>query len=482
MKSETLRMNHVTFLEEGNMLLNDFNLHVFTGEILGLLLLNSHGLGALLRLLQHNLPLHYGAVYFNEKLVNSYGNVADTLNPTQIIERRSHLIDTLSVADNVFVLNRNFTDVFVQNRKMDDRALLVAEDLGIRLEPDAPVERLTTYQRMEIELMRAVVSGTGLVILDNLVHLLTAEELVNLHGLIGKCAAMGISFIYICDQPAVMEALCDRIAIFRSGGICKVVYNDHEETDGLLNRYVEASFNITKPARGGESADPDASSTPVLLMERATDDLLAEIDLQVNRGEVVLFVDQQPGVLHRLTEVIDRQRPLRSGTVQTFGKYGEACILYKMAENPTHRMLFRNMSVMDNLCFHLDDRLSRVWKPRRVRQNVALELEGKLGSVLRAKDLNELSQSELYDLVYYKCLLEKPDLAILFCPMDNIDMHLRRSILKRIRMLSAADIAVLILSTDFGLSASPLVERTFWMERTQHACQSMPQGNDTDNA
>jgi len=45
-------------------------------------------------------------------------------------------------------------------------------------------------------------------------------------------------------------------------------------------------------------------------------------------------------------------------------------------------------------------------------------------------------------------------------------MHLRRSVLKRIRMLSAQEIAVLILSTDFGLSAAPLVERTFSMEHT----------------
>ena len=467
MKSETLRMNHVTYLEDGNTLLNDFNLHVFTGEIVGLLLLNSHGLGALLRLLQHNLPLHYGTVYFNEKIINSYGNTGDTLSPAQIIERRSHLIDTLSVADNIFVLNRNFTDLFVYNRKICERAKLVAEDLAIRLDLDTPVECLTTYQRMEIELMRAVVSGTGLVILDNLVHLLTAAELESLHALVRKCADMGISFIYICDQPAVMEALCDRIAIFRSGSICKVVYNDHAETDGLLNRYVTASFNIAKSARDGENPAREASLAHVLLVDGGTDDLLANVSLQVNRGEVVLFVDQQPAILQRLAEVIGQERPLHSGTVQTFGKYGEACILYKMVQNPTHHMLFRNMSVMDNLCFHLDDRLSKVWKPRRIRQNVALELKVALGDLLKEKNLNKLSQSELYDLVYYQCLLERADLAILFCPMDNIDMHLRHSILKRIRMLSAADIAVLILSTDFGLSASPLVERTFCIERAE---------------
>ena len=469
MKSEALRMNHVTYLEDGNMLLNDFNLHVFTGEILGLLLLNSQGLSARLRLLQHNLPLHYGTVYFNEKVVNSYGNASDTFNPTQIVERRSHLIDTLSIADNIFVLNRNFTDVFVYRRKISDYAKLVAEDLGIRLDLDSPVEQLTTYQRMEIELMRAVVSGTGLVILDNLVHLLTAAELESLHTLIRKCAKMGISFIYICDQPVMMEALCDRIAIFRSGGICKVVCNNDEEADGLLNRYVAASFNIAKPARNGETPEQGASRACVLRMENVTDDLLTRVSLQVNQGEVALFVDQNTAVLERLADIVDGRQPLRSGTVQTYGQYGEACILYRMVQNPTHHMLFRNMSVMDNLCFHLDDRLSKVWKPRRIRQSVALELKGALGGLIRAKNLKNLSQSELYDLVYYKCLLEKPDLAILFCPMDNVDMLLRLSILKRIRMLSAADIAVLILSTDFGLSASPLIERTFWMARADGA-------------
>jgi len=218
--------------------------------------------------------------------------------------------------------------------------------------------------------------------------------------------------------------------------------------------------------RDGDTAGAAATLSPVLILQHGTDDVLSDVSVQVNRGEVVLFADQNVGVLQRLMQVISKQRPLPSGSMQTFGLYGEACILHQMVQNPTHTMLFRNMSVMDNLCFHLDERLSKVWKPRRIRQNVELELEGKFGDIIHAKNLHKLSQAELYDLAYYKCLLEKPDLAILFCPMDNIDMHLRRSVLKRIRMLSAQEIAVLILSTDFGLSAAPLVERTFSMEHT----------------
>lgn len=464
MKNETLRMNHVTLMEEGVMRLNDFNLYVFSGEILGLLLLNDRGLSSLLRLLQHNVPLHYGAVYFNEKLVNSYGDPADSLNPTQIIERRSHLIANLSIPENIFVLNRNFADLMINNRKLHSRAALVAEDLHIQLDMDLPIQNLTTYQRMEIEMMRAVVSGTGLVILRDLVHLLTLEELEALHALIRKCAGLGISFIYICDQAETMQAVCGRIALYQDGAIRKIVDNDSAAAGQKLEQYVSSFFDIGQPAPQAQTAAWEEAAQSVIVMSHGADDVLSDVSLQVSRGKVTLFADQHTSVLQRIADVIKRKSTLQCGELKTYGRFGEDCIIYEILQNPTRTMLFYNLSVMDNLCFHLDNRLSKVWKPKRIRKNVENELHTRLNDLLRSKDLNGLSKTELYDLVYCKCLLEKPDLAILMCPVDNTDIDLRRNVLEYIRILSQNDIAVLILSTDFSLSASPLIEHAYRME------------------
>ena len=69
MREEVLRMNHVTRVVDGSARLTDLSLHLFCGEILGLLCMSDHGEDELVELVQKNLPLHYGFVYFDEQLV-----------------------------------------------------------------------------------------------------------------------------------------------------------------------------------------------------------------------------------------------------------------------------------------------------------------------------------------------------------------------------------------------------------------------------
>ena len=56
MRNEVLRMERVTYKEDEVVKLEDFNLQIFQGEIMGFLPVNSHGKTALLKLLERNLP------------------------------------------------------------------------------------------------------------------------------------------------------------------------------------------------------------------------------------------------------------------------------------------------------------------------------------------------------------------------------------------------------------------------------------------
>ena len=58
MREEILRMERVTYREQGVALLENFSMKIWAGEILGLVPINHLGLYALVRLLQQNLPLH----------------------------------------------------------------------------------------------------------------------------------------------------------------------------------------------------------------------------------------------------------------------------------------------------------------------------------------------------------------------------------------------------------------------------------------
>ena len=67
MREEILRMERVTYLEQGTPQLENFSMTLWEGEILGLIPVNHHGVSSLLKLLQQNLPLHYGYVYYRDR-------------------------------------------------------------------------------------------------------------------------------------------------------------------------------------------------------------------------------------------------------------------------------------------------------------------------------------------------------------------------------------------------------------------------------
>ena len=55
MRNEVLRLEKVTLREQGVTLLDNLNLHIFEGEIMGLVPIDTHGLTALCDLLRENL-------------------------------------------------------------------------------------------------------------------------------------------------------------------------------------------------------------------------------------------------------------------------------------------------------------------------------------------------------------------------------------------------------------------------------------------
>ena len=114
MREELLRMERVTYREHGEVRLENFSISVFSGEILGLVPVDRYGISAMLKLMRQNLPLHYGYVYYREKLVNHWKYLSMSRNRIGIISNKSCLADDLTVADNIFVLRPGFKKRIIQ--------------------------------------------------------------------------------------------------------------------------------------------------------------------------------------------------------------------------------------------------------------------------------------------------------------------------------------------------------------------------------
>ena len=205
MKTEILRLDNVSMQMSGIMQLERFNLQIFSGEIMGLMALNAHGVSSLVSLLQSNTPVHFGRVYYCEQLVNSHIYSRTTPNEIVVIEQKSHLVNGLTVGDNVFVLSGVERRWLLHTQSFRGRLQELEQAVGVDIPCNRQVEELSLFERCMVELLKAWESGARLVLLWNISHFLAGTDIGRLHYAIRHFASRGMAFIYISNS---YEELC----------------------------------------------------------------------------------------------------------------------------------------------------------------------------------------------------------------------------------------------------------------------------------
>lgn len=449
MKQEIIRLDRVTLERDGAVLLDGINLHIFEGEILGLVCINAYGQDELVHLMCRNEPIHYGYVYFQEALVNSYRRSSGSENRVAVIGDKSRLVGDLSVADNIFVLRRGFKKYVISPRTLAAQLRRFTDEFGIELDANERAGNLTGFEQCVVELLRAVITGVRLVVMRDVSNIVGPADLVRLQALLRRCAAGGMSFLYVCNHHEECFSVCDRLALMENGRVRKVL--DRE------NFWDEIISHFTLDFCNAPTAPLDrVGHNGILKFRHVKAGAIRDMSFVVERGECVVMLDMNNTALADVMRVMSGERHLEDGQILVEGRDWRAHrreLAWELAfirENPTKTMLFREMSFVDNLCFALDRRELGLWLGRRMKRSVQQEYLPLVGDAVYARDITKLPPSSLYDLVYYRVHLYHPKVVFIAQPFAGADMYLRHHIIKLIRELCHRKITVVILAVSLS--------------------------------
>lgn len=453
MREEVLRLERVTCREQGVVQLENFNLQIFRGEIMGLLAVNSHGLNTLLRLLRRKLPLERGYIYYRERQINAWGNQMPdhTLQRIGIIENRSSLVSGMTVADNIFVLRPSFKSWVIRSTLLRTQLEPVLKKLGADFSPDDYVERLSPFQRFVVEMLKAVLGGCRLIVLREISTFISDADLSRLHDIIRELAQEGISFLYIGYHFEELQQLCDRTALLVNGTIPKVLLRG-ETLPHSGEPYGQLALSQVERK---ESSVVEEQT--VFEASYVTGGKVCNLNFSVRPGECVVLQDLDNQIFGDLLDLLTGQRPLEQGHFLLEGAPFVPSSTRKIAvllEHACTSMLFEEMSVLDNLCFTLDHRLPEVWSSNRLRHGIEREcaelLDPKVFSLLPG----QLTTAQKYDLIYTRILLQKPKVVFCVQPFQGADMELRMRIWKHLERLMEQGAALVILAVNLADSLS----------------------------
>lgn len=448
MKEEILRMERITQIVDGTTLLDNFNLHIFEGEIMGLVSINYHGQEALVRIICQNIPIHYGYVYFQETLVNNYKHSSMTMNRVAVIEKQSRLVEDLTVVDNIFVLRNGFKKYLINPKILEDQFKQFSKELGIHIDGNQLVSNLSFFEKCVVEMLKAIVGGVKLIVIKDISNFISTTDLIKIHDIIRYYSTQGISFLYICNHHEEAFKICDRISIMKNEKVLKVL-SKKEFKQEVIAPYT-LDFNRIDSTTAG-----NISKEGILSFQNVSTDNIHNMNFSATEGECLVFLDMNNTVLEDIIKLMNHEISPNSGKILfDDSNYNDVLSLRKnicfIQENPIHSMLFKEMSYIDNLCFLLDKKYPNLWLSKKIKKSVIQEYEPLLGKDIYCNDITELDAQSLYNLVYYRIHLYHPKVVFCIQPFSGADMYLRRHIVYLINQLRKKKITVIILAVNLS--------------------------------
>lgn len=480
MREENLRMERVTYREQGAALLENFSMTIWAGEILGLVPANHVGLSALVRLLRQNLPLHYGYVYYKEKLVNDWRHPGSgvnslnmnpmslnrlTANRISVIQNKSCLAEGLTVADNIFVLRPGFKKRIMEPHILREQLQPFLDDIGVEISADAYIEELSDFERFVVELLKAVVAGNHLVVLEDIGTFMSVEELEKLSGILRHYAEKGMSFLYIAAHFEEARQVCGRTALMLNGQIIKYFQASDKAPDPFF-LHCTKDFDRHVREQMEHRKKPEVSRI-VFRAKGITCGQIRNLDFSVAKGECLVMQDLDNCMIQEMIPALSGETQVKEGellvkgTALTGRKDRRIAIIQEL---PVHTMVFSNMSYLDNLCFTLDHRIRGVWRNGKFKKSLRQEYGAFLGEDVFDLPVEELTERQKYDLIYTRIFLQNPEIVFCVQPFKSAEVSLRVHIMELLERFLKKGIPVVIMAVNLADSLA-LADRLLRVRR-----------------
>lgn len=197
--------------------LDNVQLELRSGEVLALLGENGAGKSTLMKILS-------GVYTRDSGTMEIFGQEYGDLTPKQaqeigvaIIHQELNMCRHLSVAENMFLGREECRGILLSNRKMEQEAQRVLDELKIDIDPRQVVGDLPVSKQQMVEIAKALSTKARILIMDEPTSALTSKEIDELFRIIRQLKANGYGIIYISHRLEELQHIVDRVSIMRDG-------------------------------------------------------------------------------------------------------------------------------------------------------------------------------------------------------------------------------------------------------------------------
>lgn len=456
--SLALRLTDITKSFGQETVLDHVSLSLCQGEICCLMGENGAGKTTLMRIISGLIRMDSGSIRVNGQPVNNLTPRKAQELGIHIVSQQPELVPMMSVEDNVF-LGRELSKPgtrFINHAEQLCQLQTVLQMMDWDLDPNRTVESLSPMEQRIVDLAKALVSGSTILIFDELSAMADAIQLQKIHRLIHRLVAQGLSIIYISHDLEECRQLSRRLVILKGGKIVQDYADVRQLSMQQLVSHLTGETHLNRyPKAGSHSKSTILLQTQHLCCRKTG---LSDINFKVRAGEIIGIAGLENcghDSLFRLLTGMDQPsegKILIRGKSMVFPNPESAAKCGISSASPeTNDYLFLEMDSYFNVAI---SNLKRVAKtvfvhPHQVRQTVHDYLAN-LGTVPKhlLQSTGTLSQGERHKVSLAKMMFSRGQIYIMNNPSISLDIVSKVELYNAINWLAYRNHAVLILSSN----------------------------------
>lgn len=439
----------------------DLTLH--SGEILGIAGPNGAGKSTLTRVLSGEESLDSGEILIDREVL-SESRIGELV---AVVHQEPQVWLNLTVAQNLVVGNED-TKFHLPVISVEQSKVL--ERIGIAHLAETPLAECSLAVRQRVEIARALVRDSRVLLFDEPNSALTDDESQALFQFMHELADTGHVVALVTHRLAELVEHCNRVVVIRDGRVATELTGDLLTETAIAGELVAGQQH---EAKSRETTSSFLSGQEPLVATHDWCDVqgaFLNISLEVAPGEIVAIVGVEGSGGREIVAALGGTRPSR-GEVQvreiSSGGGQHTKIAYLSADR--REMLFHNMTVADNLVSRLGSPLIANRFGWLRRQNIHTEASSLVNRYSVRTDgvdqmLTSLSGGNQQKVAIAAAMASAPSLLLVEEPTRGVDVGSKRDIYQMLREYADDGRAVIAFCTE-APEAFELADRVIVIQR-----------------
>jgi ABC-type uncharacterized transport system ATPase subunit len=446
---------------DGFVALDDAEFEARAGEVHALLGENGAGKSSLMNVAAGLYTPEAGQIFVNGEEVVLSGPRDATACRIGMVHQEFKLVRPFTVVENVLLAN--WRGRFAPGvREIERQIEKQAAELGFEIDPGSRIDELSIAERQRVEIIKVLLAGARILILDEPTAVLTDEEAVRLLTTVRALAAGGAAVVLVTHKLGEVTAFTDRVTVMRNGRAVALL--DSRATDAAELTRLAVGTAVASPRRA--SSPPGEPRITVKSLQAARADghvTVNDVSFYVRAGEIYGIAGVGGNGQTELVEALTGVRAPLAGSIEIEGAgnatgasperlrdLGIACI-------PADRFgygIAGGLSVVDNFCVgHINEGTYGSW----LRTNGAAMREATAEAVgefdvqgVRALRQRAalLSGGNAQKLIIAREFSRNPKVIVAHSPSRGLDVRACAAVHERLLKARAGGAAILLISDD----------------------------------